>query len=53
MKHTVHSCHAIRQPMYPGAADERYFANKALEILAAILSGTGALTVMLFLVAMA
>ena len=49
MKHTVISCSTIRQPMYPGAADERYFAEKALEILAAVLSGTGALALMLLL----
>lgn len=53
MKHTAISHSNIRQPMYPGAADARYFTNKALEILAAILSGTGALTIMLLLVAMA
>lgn len=53
MKHTINSCSTVRHPMYPGAADERYFAEKALEILAAILSGTGALAVMLLLVTMA
>lgn len=53
MKQTISSCSTIRQPMYPGAADERYFANKALEILTAILSGTCALTVMLLMVTMA
>ena len=52
MKHTTfHS--AVRQPKYPGAADEAYFARKALEILAALVSGTGALTVMLLLTIMA
>ncbi len=44
---------SVRQPMYPNAADPRYFQEKALEIFAAILSGTGALTAMLFLVTMA
>ena len=53
MKHKNVCYTAVHQPIYPGAADERYFAEKALEILAAILSGTGALTVMLFLVTMA
>lgn len=52
MKHTVMTHPSIRPPMYPGAADERYFAGKALEILAAVLSGTGALTFMVLLVAM-
>ena len=53
MKHTNMRYTAARQPMYPGAADERYFAEKALEIPTAILSGTGALTNMPVLVAMA
>ena len=53
MKHTAISYSTLRQPMYPGAADERYFAEKAMEILAAILSGTGVLAVMLLLVTMA
>ena len=53
MKHTIHSCSSVRQPMYPGAADERYFTDKALEILAAILSGTGALSLMLIIITMA
>ena len=51
MKHYTYSSHC--QPMYPGAADANYFAEKALEILAAVLSGAGALTIMLFLVTMA
>ena len=51
MKHYTYSSN--RQPMYPGAADANYFAEKALEILAALLSGAGALTLMLFLVTMA
>lgn len=52
MKHR-NAVYTTRPPMYPGAADETYFAQKALEILGAILSGTGALTIMLFLVTMA
>ena len=53
MKHTIHSHSAVRQPMYPGAADERYFAEKALEILSAVLIGTGAISFMMLLAAMA
>ena len=53
MKHTAIFYSAVRQPIYPGAADERYFAEKAMEILAAVLSGTGALAFMLLLVTMA
>ena len=51
MKHYTYS--SRRQPMYPGAADANYFAEKALEILSAVLSGAGALSIMLFLVTMA
>lgn len=53
MKHTSVHYQTVRQPMYPGAADESYFAAKALEILAAVVSGAGAVTAMLFLVTMA
>lgn len=53
MKHAVITHSTIRQPMYPGAADERYFTGKALEILAAVLTGTGAVSFMMLLVAMA
>ena len=53
MKHNNQHTAMYRQPMYPGAADERYFAQRSLEILSAILSGTGALTIMLLFVAMA
>ena len=51
MKHMTHT--PTRQPMYPGAADERYFTGKALEILTAVLSGTCAISFMMLLVAMA
>ena len=53
MKQRPNYSSTVRQPMYPGAADEGYFARKALEILTALLSGTGAMTLMLLLVAMA
>ena len=53
MKHRNPYTATYPQPMSPGAADERYFAQRALEILTAILSGTGALTIMLFFVTMA
>lgn len=52
MKRNVMS-HSVHQPAYPNAADPRYFQEKAIEILAAVLSGTGAITVMLFLVTLA
>lgn len=53
MKHKNVRSTAIRQPAYPNAADASYFAEKALEILTAILSGTGVVTIMLLLVTMA
>ena len=53
MKHAVMIHHSTHQPMYPGAADDRYFAGKALEILTAVLTGTGAISFMILLVAIA
>ncbi len=53
MKQRHLSFQSVRQPLYPNAADANYFTDKALEILAAILSGTGAITVMLFLITIA
>jgi len=53
MKHHTIRYTAVHQPMYPNAADDRYFARKALEILTAILTGTGTVTAMLLLAAMA
>lgn len=53
MKHRNSTYHTFRQPMYPNAADTNYFAEKALEILTAVISGTGVVTAMLFLVAIA
>ena len=38
-----------RCPIYPGAADDNYFAAKALDILTAIVSGMGMITAILFL----
>lgn len=40
----------VYQPKYPNAADPSYFSAKALEILAACVSGFGAVFAMLFLV---
>lgn len=53
MKHKNMHHTTVRQPLYPNAADESYFTEKALEILCAVLSGTGAVTAMLFLMTMA
>lgn len=41
------------QPAYPNAADTNYFARKASEILTAIVSGMGIVTVMTLLVMIA
>lgn len=37
-------------PAYPNAADNRYFAHKALDIVTAIVSAMGLVSAMLFLV---
>ena len=42
-----------KEPMYPNAADSRYFAGKALNIATALVSGMGFISAMLFLVTMA
>lgn len=53
MKHTANNSaltiYKPRCPQYPGAADDRYFASKALDILTAIVSGMGMITAILFL----
>ncbi|MBO7252935.1 MAG: hypothetical protein J6V25_09970 [Oscillospiraceae bacterium] len=41
------------QPAYPNAADNQYFATKALNVMTAIVSGMGFISAMLFLVTMA
>lgn len=41
------------QPTYPNAADNNYFAEKALNMVTAIVSGMGFVSAMLFLVTMA
>lgn len=47
------SIYQSSQPAYPNAADNRYFANRALNVLTAIVSGMGFVSAMLFLVTMA
>lgn len=37
------------QPKYPGGADRRYFVEKAVNIVTAIISSMGFITAMLFL----
>lgn len=41
------------QPAYPNAADNSYFAAKALNVITAIVSGIGFTSAMVFLVTMA
>lgn len=41
------------QPAYPNAADPSYFANKAVNVITAVVSGMGFVTAMTFLVTMA
>lgn len=40
------------QPVYPNAADDSYFARKAVDIITAIVSGLGFVSAMLFLLTM-
>lgn len=40
------------QPAYPNAADQNYFASKALNVMTALVSGMGFVSAMLFLVTM-
>lgn len=47
------SVYKSNRPAYPNAADNRYFAEKALDALTAIVSGLGFITAMLFLITMA
>lgn len=47
------SIYKANQPAYPNAADNRYFAARALNVLTAIVSGMGFVSAMLFLVTMA
>ena len=42
-----------RQPMYPNAADNRYFAQKALDMATGLVSCMGFVSAMLFLATMA
>ena len=54
MKHTNQNAaltiHRKTEPRYPGAANDQYFTEKALNILTAIVSGMGLVSSMLFLV---
>lgn len=47
-RHTVRSTALRNCPAYPNAADNRYFADKAVELLSAIVSGSGAMAIMVF-----
>ena len=41
-----------KSPRYPNAADNNYFARKALDVMTAIASGFGLFSAMIFLVTM-
>lgn len=53
MKQKISHHTASHQPMYPNAADSHYLAERALEILTAILTGAGAIALMIALMIMA
>ncbi len=42
-----------REPLYPNAADHNYYAERALNVITALVSGMGFATAMAFLVTMA
>lgn len=52
-RHSHLTVYKPTQPAYPNAADNRYFAAKALNVMTAIVSGMGFVSAMLFLVTMA
>lgn len=52
-KHSHLRVYNYKQPIYPNAADHNYFAQKALDVMTAIISGMGFVSAMLFLVTMA
>lgn len=47
------SLYKPQQPICPNAADNRYFAQKALDVMTAIVSCAGFTTAMLFLMTLA
>ncbi len=49
MKRNHLTLYVPNQPKYPGGADRRYFVEKAVNILTAIVSSMGFITAMLFL----
>ena len=50
--HSVPNLRRYREPAYPNAADRRYFVEKAVNIITAILSGIGFVSAMVFLATM-
>ena len=50
VKHTQLHIHHHRQPLYPNAADHRYYAQRALDIVTAIVSVAGFVSAMAFLI---
>ena len=47
--HRTYSSRPIRRYAYPGAAEPRYYLERALDGLTALATGIGAVTVFLFL----
>ena len=47
-----YSSPVIRRYAYPGAAEPRYFLEKLLDGLTALVTGIGAVTVFIFLITM-
>lgn len=53
MKQNYHRSASTHQPPYPGAADPRYFTEKAKELLFALLTSICALAAMMSMVLLA
>lgn len=51
-KHRCLTIYKPSQPAYPNAADNSYFARRAVDIITAIVSGLGFVSAMLFLLTM-
>lgn len=51
-KHTQLSIHRNHPPQYPNAADDRYYRQKILDIITAIVSVAGFVGAMVFLATM-
>lgn len=52
VKRHPYSARPVRRYAYPGAAEPRYFAEKLLDGVTAVVTGMGAIAVLFFLITM-